>query len=848
MYEKLAKILYDLFVVNHYAAAIQQKDGRYLTKYFEVSPLVIENVLYNKGCIGCYQQLYKSKYLKWICFDFDCTNKNNPDIYSLNEKCIKPFVSILKNLDINFLTEFSGRRGIHVWIIFNEFIDKSLAFEIVSIIMRKASFLRTNSEDIEIDLFPSTPISMGNKLGKQVKLPLSCHRKGGRSYFYIDDLDKDYYEEDFFNNQTKILEAYKLNNIDGVVDKLDINKKDYYSNNKFEKCKLIDNLECSIDDVVTILSKTKVYREIVSRMINGKALSKDWFVMLGTLGVIDSECELLIEFYKYSPNFDIEVTKQKIKLLKDKYSPATFRYLYQIYGLEIEEYIDEDITGLEYLLKELGKEDILEKIIINNSNFTNNEKSLINRIDITLNKEINYLLYNDEVVSVSIYNELRKLKKYDLMQIEETIEKIKSEKRIKLGKKEWVKYIRNETDDKQRILVSLGAYDRILTTHLINILAYNIKFTSKSYSYNLNFISVDDIFFHWYTSWGNFIEQISNYLEIEYMGNYNIMVLDIKGFYDNVDFLSIYESLLGTLDDENRNIFKFLIQYNSELMREINKEKQSRIGVPQGPAYARVVAEMYLTFIFKKIEKNCIEAVPGHYKLFRYVDDIVIIYDDYIKGDSLYNEIVELLNINGLYINQMKSRVYGKIKTLRERERNEILRKDKFNYDLKNSEVSYLLNDEEIYEKTINYINKKEHFDIADVNYIFNKYINRKSIEIYLKRYASNIFSSELGRGSSFIRFYRYILSDAVKVKEYLEFEYFDLIPINSINFKNFINQLYLMIQDEEINMCNVKMIIDYYLKHIDLDIIDNEDDKTTVKALIEYGGNLYYELLKQNR
>ena len=102
----IAELEYSLWVVNTYAAGIQQKDGKYITKYFPMSPFVIENMLLENGSMGCYQQGYKTNQIKWICFDFDCKDKDEPDVYELYEKCILPFVQMLDNWKIKYLTEF----------------------------------------------------------------------------------------------------------------------------------------------------------------------------------------------------------------------------------------------------------------------------------------------------------------------------------------------------------------------------------------------------------------------------------------------------------------------------------------------------------------------------------------------------------------------------------------------------------------------------------------------------------------------------------------------------------------------------------------------------------------------
>ena len=55
--------------------AVQLKDGNYVTKYVKVTENDIYCMLKEKKSIGSYQQLYKSPYVKWICFDFDCKSK-----------------------------------------------------------------------------------------------------------------------------------------------------------------------------------------------------------------------------------------------------------------------------------------------------------------------------------------------------------------------------------------------------------------------------------------------------------------------------------------------------------------------------------------------------------------------------------------------------------------------------------------------------------------------------------------------------------------------------------------------------------------------------------------------------
>ena len=178
---KLSNLIFDLFVANPYAIAIQQPNGIYYTKYLSYDASIIEGMIKTNGSAGCYQQGFRSGKIKWICMDFDCKNKDNPPIDKLLAFLLNSFLPKLDALKIHYLTEFSGRRGIHVWVLFNESISKQLGY---SIIHELVCDLDYDTDMFGLDLFPSTDDSSKNKVGKQVKFPLSCHRNGGRSFFF----------------------------------------------------------------------------------------------------------------------------------------------------------------------------------------------------------------------------------------------------------------------------------------------------------------------------------------------------------------------------------------------------------------------------------------------------------------------------------------------------------------------------------------------------------------------------------------------------------------------------------------------------------------------------------------
>lgn len=197
MLKKIANKIFDLFVVNRNAMAVQLKDGNYVTKYVKVTENDIYCMLKEKKSIGSYQQLYKSPYVKWICFDFDCKSKENPNMEELYRSCTLPLNKLLIERNISFVNEFSGRRGIHTWVIFSDYIKKNEAFSILKKIKQLANF-EYNIELFGLDEFPATPNSRGNILGKQVKVPLSIHSKGKQSYLFVGEYKEIKYDDNFY--------------------------------------------------------------------------------------------------------------------------------------------------------------------------------------------------------------------------------------------------------------------------------------------------------------------------------------------------------------------------------------------------------------------------------------------------------------------------------------------------------------------------------------------------------------------------------------------------------------------------------------------------------------------------
>ena len=821
----IAELEYSLFVVNNYAAGIQQNDGRYITKYFPMSSFVLEEMLLRQGSMGCYQQGYRTNRIKWICFDFDCKEKVEPDVYALYEECVVPFIHVLDEIGIHYLTEFSGRRGIHVWIIFDKLLTKELGFRIVCELEQRCIALSEirESKIWGLDRFPATDSSQNNVVGKQVKFPLSCHRSGMRSYFFTKKFQKknDTESEQFLQEQLKILQEYEPNDAEEIACKLSvaISRVDA-AKLKYRRYRLIGRIEITVDQVVEILSETAVFDQIFRRMRRGLALPQDWTVLLGTLYLCDSNAQLVKDVFRRFPNYDEQKTCSNIEKLGARYFPATFAYLYRIYEMKMEDNLDGQETSLQYLLRRCGLEQNLlaqfEEL---------NEKKVVSDIRITVNKEKSYLKENDEVPDVSVWNKLCDLKQYDLQFYDALIESI-----VKGEKTEYVPtgfkvYERIESSEKIRTLVSLSAKDRVITTNLALRLCSRMKTTWKSFSYHVSYTSQDRIFYYWYSSWGRFIDHIRVFAEIPFMDNYEVFYIDLKEFYDHIDFLAVFRTFEDLLDEETKNIFFFLTEFNDKLMKQLKNGR--RIGVPQGPAYARIIAEMFLDRLMESI---CCQFDCSGFHMYRYVDDIVFFCKPNFNARALFDELMGVFPSAGLPVNLKKSRYFGKVNSLTDEEKNVLLHKDSFNYELKENEYTGILFEEERRRKLKEYLMENP-FNVGSLGYIFGKNTITEAQNWCLDFYRKDILKSYEGRGSNFRKFYEFLFRNKWYMEEILDKQELFLIPLDSLNFSNFIHSLYYVVQDYVVAPETFERIKCEYLKELP-DIKIKEDDRVIVKAL----------------
>ena len=111
---------------------------------------------------------------KWLCIDVD----------DLEEAAVREVQNHIKRFRIPHLTEFSGKKGYHVWV----FFDKPCPNKIARALSQAFAFHH--------EVFPKQDVLRPGKLGNLVKAPLGVHQVTGNWCLFLDkDLkpDKDQY-------------------------------------------------------------------------------------------------------------------------------------------------------------------------------------------------------------------------------------------------------------------------------------------------------------------------------------------------------------------------------------------------------------------------------------------------------------------------------------------------------------------------------------------------------------------------------------------------------------------------------------------------------------------------------
>lgn len=662
MQKALASHLYSYFVTNQSYYAEQQDDGSYRKKPGMVTPEFLVQNLNKGGSIAIYQK--NTDYsIKWICYDFDILKKNlNSEAYPLAckelYKAVNEFCDSLENLGIPFLLEYSGNRGFHVWITFEERIQFKVGYDIQQAILDKVN-LRSNLEYITIDLFPAS----GNPtagVGVGVKIPASKHRKSGMYSLLVSNVDEiesnrvTSITNEIIENQVKILESHKSTTKLKVETALGVFfdlSQDEASHPPRIRTITVVNKGFTLKELIEHWQKHKPLKVLADKVQAEQNLNNDERKLLvGILANVTCKnnpnfsIDILHSIFKKTPNYKYETSRNAINALSSFYFPSQ-EQIEKTLSARFDSALDTNVLLPACIPRYVNHIDATLDICAKD-------------VDIVRMAEINYLLINDEVQIRSIVNEMMCTDRDELVQI---VYNVISNN----YKTEFYSHERLE-GEKTRTLTSLKAIERVSASSILKQLIYLLDYepNPNSFGYRPNKGFKDcHIFKPWLFLWIEFVSNITSALKDEHNSSYYIVKTDVEKFYDRIPHDNLKRLLLGgvnpridskitALQDSAAKKYETFIE---ALIRITQNITGSSVGLPQGPAYARFLAELYLdnvdTWLSDQIDK-------GNLFLYqRYVDDIFFIAPTKEIANQILTSLQTQLELLGLSINTKKTTI-----------------------------------------------------------------------------------------------------------------------------------------------------------------------------------------------
>lgn len=180
-------------------------------------------------------------------------------------------------------------------------------------------------------------------------------------------------------------------------------------------------------------------------------------------------------------------------------------------------------------------------------------------------------------------------------------------------------------------------YDQVPIQAVFNVVAPLIEESfhdcSCGYRWNLDENNPNRIFGDWREAYPRFRGQILETMRNNPNGFH--VCCDIKSYYDHIDHAILAEQLRTIIPDPY--VLHFITNLIAMYRHDANKAK----GLPQGPAYARLLANLYL---------NDFDAFATNHmsRYLRYVDDLFLFFDSKEAAECGLQEIVRRLHELGL--------------------------------------------------------------------------------------------------------------------------------------------------------------------------------------------------------
>ena len=124
-------------------------------------------------------------------------------------------------------------------------------------------------------------------------------------------------------------------------------------------------------------------------------------------------------------------------------------------------------------------------------------------------------------------------------------------------------------------------------------------------------------------------------------------------------------------------------------------------------------------------------------------------------------------------------------------------------------------------------------FQMDALSYIYSCYSFEEVQYRCFYTYGKKIMSSEIGRGKGFRKFYEFLLKRQDLVLHALQNQWFQCVPVQSVNFSNLIATLYYSINDQSLPDRVIDVLLVYYLNEDFNFKLLSEEDRVVVDAII---------------
>tara|TARA_R110001592_G_scaffold119760_3_gene323192 strand:+ start:278 stop:5869 length:5592 start_codon:yes stop_codon:yes gene_type:complete len=773
--KKISEKLFTTFYVDDYKYGKQLPDGSYRLIKQRITSVTIEDMLKESKSLLTYQELHtlNDANINWVCIDLDISkqeidlNTVNEDNLKLVKKSADEICSFLKSIKVPYLLEFSGRRGFHIWVTFEELLSKEDGYYLVQYILSNTQL----QKNIFADKFPAVPsVNKNSKgIGKGVKLPLSQNKVSNKLSFFIDDKNEFNFDEskwlsapnnDFLERQYQILKENKSVSKEFVENlisefKLNNNKEEKYPKSQIKKDTYLPE-DITLDKILFSLKKCEHLKIILTDYQKGLG-TRERNILCGLLGNLKTQNDpdfgrkVLLELFSNIKDFKPDVTIKKLSNIK-YLSPITCKFL----------------GNCDSCKKNKIKSpiELIDGVILEdkpNFEIKNIDSKLFSDLKRALKK---YSISNDEV---PLFTQLEKIEYTSELEIKSLVEEILNG-RFPIEDKGF-KFERIE-GEKTRILFNLEHRNNIISTYFIFVLnnLFYTEISNFSYGYELSASFYNDnVFSNWFINWGKFSKNIEQVIFNEEYDNHFLIKIDIKGFYDNINIqrlgIKLYEEapknikvILDELAPEDQKKYKNIVSYLINLTKISTGDNEK--GVPQGPAYARYLAEIYLLGLDKIIE-NFIRLNQGREFYYRFVDDGYIFLENEERAIELYANIEKWLNINDLLLNQSKSEIWN-VKAYRESDKFNRY-KDDVKYTInKVNKTKNVLSDKEINDtiKLLDNLTIDARFGLKDnLRFFYFQFKDDTRLTYIRKRLAQILPFEKKGRGTLYMIFYKDLLA-----------------------------------------------------------------------------------------